>query len=145
MSNNKNEVLKVKLKSQNERMHYLGFCAENEVVSIDYIQPMGDEKGYTSLELLLISLSSCITSTVGVLLRSRGIKIRKIDADATGYRRKEHPMGFENIIINIIFYSEDLKKENVNEALNMAESIIAPVWCMLKESAKIEVKYEIEV
>ncbi len=60
---------------------------------------MGDEKGYTSLELLLISLSSYIISTAGVLLRSNGIEVRKIETEATGYKRKEHPLGFEKIII----------------------------------------------
>ena len=144
MANSKSEVLKVKIKSQNERMHYLASCDENEIISIDYTPPMGDEKGYTSLELLLIALSSCIASTAGVLLRSNGIKIREIEADATGYRRKEHPLGFESIIINMIFYSQDLRMENLDEVLNVV-STIAPVWNMLKESVRIEVKYEIEV
>lgn len=144
MSNNKNELMKVKMESQNERMHYLASCDKNEAISIDYLKPMGDEKGYTSLELLLVSFASCIASTAGVLLRSRGIKIRKIEAEATGYRRKEIPLGFENIIVTIIFYSKDLKKDNVDEILKSV-STIAPVWSMLKESVKIEIKYHIQV
>ena len=81
MANDENGILKVKIDSQNERMRYLAFCKDNEAISVDYTAPMGDGDGYMSLELLLIALSSCIASTVGVLLRSHGAKIEKIKAE----------------------------------------------------------------
>jgi putative redox protein len=41
----------------------------NKPISIDYTPPLGDDLGYTSLELLLLSLSSCVGSSVLTFLR----------------------------------------------------------------------------
>ena len=39
----------------NEKLHFEGKVEGNESISIDYIPPLGDNLGYTSLELLLLS------------------------------------------------------------------------------------------
>jgi putative redox protein len=57
----------------NDKLHFEGTAGDSIPVSIDYTPPLGDNLGYTSLELLLLSLSSCIGSSVLTFLR----KMRK--------------------------------------------------------------------
>jgi len=65
----KSKELTATVKLINDKLNFSGIADGNESVSIDYIPPFGDNAGYTSLELLLLSLSSCIGSAVLIFLR----------------------------------------------------------------------------
>ena len=39
----------------NEKLNFTGIVEKNSPVSIDYTPPLGDNLGYTSLELLLLT------------------------------------------------------------------------------------------
>jgi hypothetical protein len=58
MSTDKSKELKTSIRLLNEKLHFEGKADGNEPVSIDYTPPLCDNLGYTSLELLLLSLSS---------------------------------------------------------------------------------------
>ncbi len=58
----KSRELNSTIKLVNDKLHFMGTVTGNQPVSIDYIAPMGDDLGYTSLELLLLSLSSCLVN-----------------------------------------------------------------------------------
>lgn len=53
----KSKELNSSIKLVNNKLHFIGSVDNNEPISIDYIAPLGDDLGYTSLELLLLSLS----------------------------------------------------------------------------------------
>jgi hypothetical protein len=65
----KNKELNTTVRLVNNKLHFHGTTGNQEPVSIDYIAPMGDDLGYTSLELFLMSLSSCVGSAMLVFLR----------------------------------------------------------------------------
>lgn len=65
----KSKELTASIKLLNEKLHFQGMVDGNEPISIDYTPPLGDNLGYTSLELLLLSLSSCVGSAVLTFLR----------------------------------------------------------------------------
>ena len=65
----KSKELTASIKLLNEKLHFEGVVDGNEPVSIDYTPPLGDNLGYTSLELLLLSLSSCMGSAILTFLR----------------------------------------------------------------------------
>ena len=65
----KSKTLRASVTLLNEKLHFKGKVDANEPGSIDYTPPLGDNMGYTSLELFLLSLSSCAGSAILVLLR----------------------------------------------------------------------------
>lgn len=69
MTIDKSKELKTSIQLINEKLHFKGKVDGNNPVSIDYTPPFGDNLGYTSLELFLLSLSSCIGSAILVILR----------------------------------------------------------------------------
>jgi putative redox protein len=69
MITDKSKELKTSIQLLNEKLHFEGIVDGNEPISIDYTIPLGDNLGYTSLELFLLSLSSCTGSAILVLLR----------------------------------------------------------------------------
>lgn len=58
----KSKELRGSITLVNNRLQFKGEVTGNSPVMIDYVPPLGDNLGYTSLELLLLSLSSCVGS-----------------------------------------------------------------------------------
>jgi len=69
MITNKSKTLTTSIRLLNEKLHFEGNIDGNEPISIDYTPPFGDNLGYTSLELFLLSISSCTGSAILFLLR----------------------------------------------------------------------------
>lgn len=127
----------------NDKLHFKGSVEGNAPISIDYIPPHGDNLGYTSLELLLLSLSSCIGSAILTFLRKMKKSMVGIEIQAKGIRNEEHPTGFKTIIIDILLKSPDVSNEDLNKVIALSEEKYCPVWAMLKGNVAIEVKFKI--
>ena len=109
MAPDKSKTLTSSIRLLNEKLHFEGKVDGNEPVSIDYTPPLGDNLGYTSLELFLLSLSSCTGSALLVILRKMKKNIEFFEINSTGYRNEEHPTGFHTIRMQV-----NLKSDNVN-------------------------------
>ena len=68
----KSKQLTASLNLVNDRLLFEGQVEGNSPIAIDYIPPFGDNLGYTSLELMLLSLSSCVGTALLVFLRRQG-------------------------------------------------------------------------
>lgn len=139
----KSKELKASVKLVNQKLNFAGLVDGNPSVSIDYIPPYGDNLGYTSLELLLLSLSSCLGSAVLLFLRKMNKTIASFEIHATGLRREMHPTGFHTIQMELVVNSPDIVLPEIEKLVKMAEETYCPVWAMLKGNVKIEVKYSI--
>ena len=127
----------------NDRLNFSGMVGENTPVSIDYIPPLGDGLGYTSLELLLLSLTSCIGSAMLTFLRKMNKTILACEIHAKGSRKEEHPTGFKAILIEINLKSPDVTEDDMKKVISLTEDKYCPVWSMLKGNTDIEVRFSI--
>jgi putative redox protein len=135
----KSKELNASIKLINDKLHFIGIVENNDPVSIDYTLPLGDNLGYTSLELLLLSLSSCVGSALLTFLRKMRKTITGCEIKSRGIRREEHPTCFSTIILSIIIKSADTTEADVDKVLKLAEDTYCPVWAMLKGNVRIEV------
>ena len=136
-------ILNTEIKLVNNKIHFIGKAKDNEPVNIDYSSPIGDDLGYTSLELFLLSLSSCIGSSLALLLRKMDKTITGLEIKAQGVRRTQHPTSFEKITLDIILTSDDITNQAVDRALALSEDSICPVWAMIKNSVEVVTNYSI--
>ncbi len=139
----KSKELHASLKLVNDKLHFIGSVDNNEPVSIDYIAPLGDDQGYTSLELLLLSLSSCLGSAMLTFLRRMNKTITHFEIQAKGFRKEEHPTGFESIHLDISLTSQDASDEDVRKVIALAEDKYCPVWAMIKGNTVVETSFTI--
>lgn len=139
----KAKELSATVKLINDRLNFSGIVEGNNPISIDYIPPIGDNLGYTSLELLLLSLSSCIGSAILVFLRKMQKSISEFEITAKGFRNEEHPTGFKSILMNIHLKSPDVNETDLKKVIGLAEEKYCPVWSMIKGNVGIEFKYSI--
>lgn len=129
----------------NDKLNFSGLVEGNSPVSIDYIPPFGDNLGYTSLELLLLSLSSCIGSAMLIFLRRMQKTISEFEITANGIRNEEHPTGFKRILMNIHVKSPNVNEADLAKVAGLAEEKYCPVWSMVKGNVTIDFTYDIKM
>ena len=107
-------------------------------VIIDYPLPgmTEDMKGMTPLRLLLASLAGCSGSSVSTLLRRDGQPVERVEVEARGQRRDEHPTVITEIDLAFTVVGE-VDPERVRHALELSETRICPVWAMLKAGTPV--------
>jgi putative redox protein len=137
-------TLTVKLQRIDDKAMFSATARENPAVVIDYFPPVGAGKGYTSLELLMMSFGSCVSTTLLSLLRYRMSKsIGGISGEVDGIVREEHPKALERILLRLHVRAKDLTEAEVREALKNAEDSICPVWAMIKGNVAVDIETEI--
>jgi putative redox protein len=139
----KSKELNTSVSLVNNKLHFRGTVGDNDPVSIDYTAPLGDNLGYTSLELLLLSLSSCVGSSVLTFLRKMKKTITGCEIHAKGIRKEDHPTCFSTIILTIDLKSSDTSGEDLEKVLRLSEETYCPVWALLKGNVEIDVKHRI--
>jgi len=134
------DTLSVKLHTIDDKAMFHADARDNPEIVVDYFPPIGTGKGYTSLELLMVSLGTCVSTTLLGLLRYRMKKtVSSISAEVNGIVRDEHPKALEHIRLTLKISAADLSDSEVKEALQVAENEICPVWAMLKGNVAVEV------
>ena len=142
MNGNKIEI---ELDLVNDKVKFSGKSGANQDIAIDYIPPIGDGEGYTSLELLLISFASCLSTTILSLIKKELRKnIVSLKVKGRGVRRTEHPQNFSDIYFTYYITGNDLSESDFRNLLVLAETKYCPVWSMMNENVKTNVEFIIE-
>jgi putative redox protein len=137
------DILEANVTLINNKLHFTGKAGDNNPVHIDYIPPLGDNEGYTSLQLFLLSLASCAGSSVLTFLRKMQKDIKGCEIKATGNRRREHPTCFDKISLEFIVKSDDVQPADIEKVISLSEATYCPVWAMIKGNVVVETRYEI--
>jgi len=140
---NKSKELEVSLQLVNNKLHFMAYTDFDKPVSIDYVPPFGDNLGYTSLELLLMSLASCYGSTLQLLFKKMNKTITSMDIKTNGQRKETHPTCFSLITIDFTLESTDLESADVEKAIKIAEESLCPVYAMVKGNVEVKTTYTI--
>lgn len=139
----KSKEINASVRLINDKLNFSGTVEGNNPVSIDYTPPLGDNLGYTSLELLLLSLSSCLGSSTLTFLRRMGKTITGFEIRSKGIRKQEHPTGFSHITMELDITADNLAEEEVAKVVRLSEETYCPVWSMIRGNVTVEVKYSI--
>ena len=137
------DPLEVTVTSINDKLGYTSSLRSMPPVTMGYVPPLGDGNGYTPLELLLMSLSTCSGATVGLLLKKTGKTVTQVKVTAKGTRRETHPTSFTKIHLQFTVNSSDAKDADMQKAIKLAEDSVCPVWAMVKGNAEISTEYKI--
>lgn len=137
------EQLTASASLMNEKVRFKGVSRSNPEIILDYTPPIGDGEGYTSLELVLVSLASCSGTAIALLLRRMRKDVTALTINVSGSRREQHPTYFERIHLEVKLVSKDAEDADLEKVLRMSEESICPVWNMLK--GNVEISYEFKI
>jgi putative redox protein len=144
MTGSPGNTLTVKLQSIDEKAMFSATARENPAIVVDYFPPVGSGKGYTSLELLMASFGSCVSTTLMSILRHRMKKIvNGVSVEVYGTLREEHPKSLKHILLHLKIQATNATGTEVREALKAAENSVCPVWAMLKGNVDVDIETEI--
>lgn len=139
------QTLRVEVGDLRGKMNLTGKGHSPFTVSVDYPPPLGEDGGFTSLELLMVSLASCSCHTIKHMLESSGNRVSDVRAVATGHRRMDaHPTALTKIELDYSLSGEGLCSDSVEKAIRTAEEKTCPVWAMLKGNVEIAWRYAIK-
>jgi putative redox protein len=139
------ELLEIRLRTVDDRIKLSASTDDDPEIVLDYFPPIGTDKGYTPLELILISFTGCVSTVLITYLRSIQKKqVLSLQAKSEGDVRQEHPKALTHIRVALTFHSPDLEEQDVRTALKAAETRLCPVWAMLKGNVETDVVFAIE-
>lgn len=104
----------------------------------------GSNAGVRPKELLLLSLAGCTGSDVVSILQKKRTNLEDFEINITAETREEHPQVFTKIHIEYVFYGNDVKKEDVERAIELSSTKYCSVQAMLRPSVEITHSYRIE-
>ncbi len=137
-------LLSCELRLIDNKVKFEGSVRDNPGIVIDYFPPLGSGEGYTSLELLLMSVASCISTTLKAIIVCKYSKsVNGMFITVSGERRIEHPTSLKNIDIHIRVNSEDINKDMLTEISDYAIHNLCPVTDMLSTRVAINTEFTI--
>lgn len=137
------QLLQAAAELTNDKVQFTGAIRDNSPIQFDYWPPLGDGRGNTPMEMILMSLAVCSGTAIVALLRKMRHTVSGFRATARGARREQHPTIFESIALEFEIISPDIDDTAVEKAIRMSEETICPVWAMLKGNVEITTVYRI--
>lgn len=104
----------------------------------------GSNAGVRPKELVLLALAGCTGSDVVSILQKKRAGLKDFELNITAETRDEHPQVFTKIHIEYVFYGNELKKEDVERAIELSSTKYCSVQAMLKPTVEITHSYRIE-
>lgn len=104
----------------------------------------GSNAGVRPKELVLLALAGCTGSDVVSILQKKRAKLEDFEIYIDAETRDEHPQVFTKIHIEYVFYGSELKKEDVERAIELSSTKYCSVQAMLRPSVEISHSYRIE-
>lgn len=133
------DTINIKLKTIDDKAMFSAVARDNPEIIIDYFPPVGSGNGYTSLELLMASFASCVSTTILTLLRHKMQKtVHGISINVDGTVREDHPKALKHMLVDLDIKAIDLSEADVQHALKIAEDSFCPVWAMIKGNVTID-------
>jgi putative redox protein len=133
------DTINIKLKTIDDKAMFSATARDNPELIIDYFPPVGTGNGYTSLELLMASFASCVSTTILSLLRHKMQKtVDGISINVNGTVRESHPKALENMHVGLNIKANNLSEDDVQHALKISEESFCPVWSMIKGNVTID-------
>ncbi len=105
----------------------------------------GSNAGIRPKELILLGLAGCTGSDVVSIMNKKRVKPKDFEINVSAEVAEEHPQVFTKIHIEYVFYGDEIKKEDVERAIELSQTKYCSVSAMLKKSVEISHSYRIEL
>jgi putative redox protein len=137
--------MKVEIERVNNKVHLEAKNEQGVVVHMDGSPEIGGEDlGARPMQLVLMALGGCTSMDMLSMLKKMREEVKGYKVTVDAERATEHPMVFTKIHIHYSLEG-NLKKENVEKAINLSMDKYCSVTHMLNSTATITHSFEIKI
>jgi putative redox protein len=127
---------------QVDGMAFVAKGDSNHWVMMDGPESVGGlNAGSRPKELVLFALAGCTASDVVGILKKKRVSLRGFEMHLTGLEAEEHPRVFTEIHVEYVFFGDDIRKEDVERAIELSTTKYCSVSAMLTPKVKITHSY----
>jgi len=124
---------------------FAGKTDSNHWITMDGPEDFGgSDAGIRPKELILLGLAGCTGSDVVSILKKKRIPLNNFEMNIEAEVAEEHPQVFTKINLEYVFYGSEIKKEDVERAIELSQTKYCSVSAMLKNSVEITHSYRIQ-
>ena len=124
-------------------MTFEGKTTTGHSIVIDAVPPAGSDNGPKPVELLLTALAGCTAMDVLSILQKKREPLQGLEVYVAGTRADEHPRVYRDIEV-VYRVRGNVSPEAVAHAIELSETKYCGVSAMLRPTANITTRYEIE-
>ncbi len=136
--------MKVEIERVNNKVHLEAKNEQGVIVHMDGSPEIGGEDlGARPMQLVLMALGGCTSMDMLSMLKKMREEVKGYKVTVDAERATEHPMVFTKIHIHYTLEG-NLKKENVEKAINLSMDKYCSVTHMLNSTATITHSFEIK-
>jgi len=103
----------------------------------------GSDAGIRPKELILLALAGCTGSDVASMLDKMRVPYKKFEVDVNAEMASEHPKIYNKLEVVYKFWGNDLDTSKIERAIELSETTYCAVSAMLRKSAELTSRYEI--
>ena len=97
----------------------------------------------TPMEMVLGALAACTGVDVVSILNKKRVAFQDIKVNVRAKRADEHPKVYTECQIEYLFWGENIKEKDIEQAIKLSEEKYCSVSAMLKNTASFEYTYKI--
>jgi putative redox protein len=121
-----------------------GKASSGHWVPMDTTPEVGGADGASRpLEMLLIALGGCTSMDVLSILAKKRIKVDDYEVVLDAERAEEHPRILTKIDLVYHFYGDNLRPEDLQQAVHLSEEKYCSVSAMLRKACPVSTRIEI--
>lgn len=95
------------------------------------------------MQLILIGLAGCTGIDVVSILQKKKVLLSDFKVNVRGKRAPSPPMVYSEIEVEYLLWSDNLKKKDIEQAIQLSEDKYCSVSVMLAKTARITSSYKI--
>jgi len=135
--------MKIEIERKNDKVYLEAINEQGIIVKMDGSPEIGGQDlGARPMQLVLMALGGCTSMDMLSMLAKMREPVKRYKVTVDAERATEHPMVFTKIHIHYILEG-NLKKENVEKAINLSMDKYCSVTHMLNSTATITHSFEI--
>lgn len=104
----------------------------------------GQDAGPRPMELLLIGLGGCTAYDVVSILEKKRLDLTGLEVELDADKAKTHPKVYTEIRVHFKISGRNIPEKAVQQAIDLSENKLCSASAMLKQTAKINISYELQ-
>ena len=121
----------------------MNFSAENDAGGHVTMGTIDGFTGIGPMQLLLVGLAGCTGMDIVSILRKKRVILDQFKVEVKALRASTFPMIWTDIQVMYLFWSNDIKSKDIEQAIQLSEDKYCSVSIMLGESVRITSSYQV--